>query len=116
MNRKFWNWVKNSVPDEFGNTRTLYLDGQISEETWWGDEVTPEAFRKELFEDSGGYHAVDQQSWGAIACCRPNLQHADGISRQDHGQDDGLGCISGFGYCNGGEPCLYVSCCNPHDP
>lgn len=53
MNRKFWNWVKNSVPDEFGNTRTLYLDGQISEETWWGDEVTPEAFRKELFEDSG---------------------------------------------------------------
>lgn len=44
---------KNSVPDEFGNTRTLYLDGQISEETWWGDEVTPEAFRKELFEDSG---------------------------------------------------------------
>lgn len=53
MNRKFWNWVKNLVPDEFGNTRTLYLDGQISEETWWGDEVTPEAFRKELFEDSG---------------------------------------------------------------
>lgn len=53
MNRKLWNWVKNSVPDEFGNTRTLYLDGQISEETWWGDEVTPEAFRKELFEDSG---------------------------------------------------------------
>lgn len=44
MKRKFWNWVKN---EDVGG-RTLYLDGEISDETWYGDEVTPELFRKEL--------------------------------------------------------------------
>ena len=45
---KFWNWVR----DETGG-RTLYLDGVISEDTWWGDEVTPAMFRSELFADEG---------------------------------------------------------------
>ena len=42
LNRKFWNWVK----DETGST--LYLNGQISDETWFGDEVTPKIFKDEL--------------------------------------------------------------------
>jgi ATP-dependent Clp protease protease subunit len=46
--RKFWNWVRN--PD---NERTLYLDGPIAEETWWGDEVTPQMFKDELLSGSG---------------------------------------------------------------
>ena len=41
------------VPDAFGSERTLYLDGQISDETWWGDEVTPKAFKEELNAGSG---------------------------------------------------------------
>lgn len=49
MKRKFWNWVKNENED----TRTLYLDGEISDETWYGDEVTPELFRRELEAESG---------------------------------------------------------------
>ena len=49
MKRKFWNWVKNE--DKEG--RTLYLDGEISDETWYGDEVTPELFRKELESGNG---------------------------------------------------------------
>ncbi len=53
MKHKFWKWVKNEAPDEFGSGRTLYLDGQISDETWWGDEVTPKAFKDELTADSG---------------------------------------------------------------
>lgn len=48
MKRKFWNWVKNE--DE---GRTLYLDGEISDETWYGDEVTPELFRRELVSGKG---------------------------------------------------------------
>ena len=44
---KFWNWVKN------GEERTLYLNGPIAEETWWGDEVTPAAFKEELLSGSG---------------------------------------------------------------
>ena len=43
MKRKFWNWVRNE-----GEKRTLLLDGVISDETWWGDEVTPQMFRSEL--------------------------------------------------------------------
>lgn len=44
MKRKFWNWIR----DENEDTRTLYLNGEISDETWYGDEVTPELFRSEL--------------------------------------------------------------------
>jgi ATP-dependent Clp protease, protease subunit len=43
MKRKFWNWVNDEE-----NTRTLFLDGEISDETWYGDEVTPKVFQKEL--------------------------------------------------------------------
>ena len=43
MKRKFWNWVRNE-----GEKRILLLDGEISDETWWGDEVTPQMFREEL--------------------------------------------------------------------
>ncbi len=47
--KKFWNWVR----DETGEERTLYLNGVISEETWWGDEVTPKMFKDELTAGTG---------------------------------------------------------------
>lgn len=47
LNKKFWNWVKNE------EGRTLYLDGAIAEETWYGDEVTPKQFKSELLSGSG---------------------------------------------------------------
>ena len=53
MNRKFWNWVKNEESDSFGSDRTLYLDGEISDETWYGDEVTPSLFKQELESGDG---------------------------------------------------------------
>lgn len=53
MKRKFWNWVKNETPDEFGSERTLYLDGEISDETWYGDEITPQMFKDELNKATG---------------------------------------------------------------
>lgn len=45
MKRKFWNWVKNE------GERTLFLNGEISDETWYGDEVTPKLFKQELIAD-----------------------------------------------------------------
>lgn len=51
MKRKFWNWVKNE--GELKSTRTLFLNGEISDETWYGDEVTPQLFKDELNADSG---------------------------------------------------------------
>lgn len=49
MKRKFWNWVKNEADGE----RTLILNGEISDETWYGDEVTPALFQKELNAGTG---------------------------------------------------------------
>ena len=45
---KFWNLIKNEAPDEYGSAYALRLDGPISTESWWGDEVTPAEFRAEL--------------------------------------------------------------------
>lgn len=47
MKRKFWNWVKDE------GERTLFLNGEISDETWFGDEVTPKLFQKELLATEG---------------------------------------------------------------
>ena len=49
MKKKFWNWVRN----EDTGSRTLVLNGQISDETWFGDEVTPGLFREELNAGDG---------------------------------------------------------------
>jgi len=49
MKRKFWNWIRNETDEE----RTLMLSGEISDETWYGDEVTPVLFKKELNSASG---------------------------------------------------------------
>ena len=48
MHRRFWNWVKNE-----DGVRTLRLDGAIAEESWLGDEVTPQQFKSELHSGEG---------------------------------------------------------------
>jgi ATP-dependent Clp protease protease subunit len=53
MTRKFWQWTRNETPDSFGSDRTLYLDGEISDETWYGDEITPQVFKDELNSGEG---------------------------------------------------------------
>jgi len=58
VKNRFWRWVKNKTPTNAAGGaknegRTLFLDGVIDDEAWWGDEVTPKAFRDELFADSG---------------------------------------------------------------
>ena len=45
---KFWNWIKNS-----DDTRILRLEGPIDEESFWGDEITPQMFRDELESGEG---------------------------------------------------------------
>jgi len=48
MSRKFWNWVRND-----NDERILMLNGEISNETWFGDEITPKEFRGELNSGQG---------------------------------------------------------------
>ena len=47
--KKFWNFMKNEDTSE----TELLFNGPISEDTWWGDEVTPALFRDELSKVSG---------------------------------------------------------------
>ena len=46
--KKFWNWIKDS--DE---TRTLRLEGPIDEDSFWGDESTPQMYRDGLTAGEG---------------------------------------------------------------
>ena len=47
--KKFWNFIQNEDTSE----TELLFNGPISEDTWWGDEVTPALFRDELAKVSG---------------------------------------------------------------
>ncbi|WP_026664843.1 head maturation protease, ClpP-related [Butyrivibrio sp. FC2001] len=49
--KKFWNWIKDETAES--PSRTLFLCGEISEETWYGDEVTPKVFKDELMDGDG---------------------------------------------------------------
>lgn len=59
--KKFWNWVRirNEAPAEPGTepapaeSRRLYLNGTIAEESWWDDDITPAIFREELESEDG---------------------------------------------------------------
>lgn len=44
---KFWNFTE----DDSG--RILRIEGQIADETWFGDEVTPQVFKNDLHAGSG---------------------------------------------------------------
>ena len=45
---KFYNFARDS-----DGGRELYIDGDIADSVWFGDECTPAAFRKELFSATG---------------------------------------------------------------
>jgi hypothetical protein len=79
MTRKFWNWVRNETPDSFGSERTLYLNGEISDETWFGDEVTPKLFKDELASGEGNITLWINSPGGDVFAAASDLQHADGL-------------------------------------
>ena len=47
--RKFWNWASDSDTQ----SRTLYLNGVIAEDSWFVDDVTPNVFKEELISGEG---------------------------------------------------------------
>lgn len=52
MKNKFWKWkVRNNAEEK--EERILQLYGEISDDTWFGDEVSPALFRDELRAGSG---------------------------------------------------------------
>ena len=63
--KKFWKWVnqtpknlttpetqENQEPSQISD-RTLYLNGQIAEVSWFDDDITPQLFKDELMSGEG---------------------------------------------------------------
>jgi len=46
--KKFWNWIHDD-----SDGRVLRLEGPIDSESFWGDEITPQMFRDELYAEEG---------------------------------------------------------------
>ena len=46
---QFWDWIR----DEGTGERVLFLEGPIDSDSFWGDEVTPKAFRDQLESGTG---------------------------------------------------------------
>ena len=52
----FWKWKNRTFVNEAGEQiqeRTLYLNGNISDTTWFDDDVTPQMFKDELMDGDG---------------------------------------------------------------
>ena len=56
---KFWNWLEEE--------NILYLDGVISESSWYDDEITPKMFKEDLDKFSNNDITVFLNSPGG--CC-----------------------------------------------
>ncbi len=48
--KKFWNIV---LPEQDDTPADLFLEGEIAQDSWFGDEVTPAQFRADLARASG---------------------------------------------------------------
>ena len=55
--KRFWNWkqhrIRNEDTGEEIEERVLFLNGTISDSTWYDDDVTPALFKQELEAGSG---------------------------------------------------------------
>lgn len=56
---QFWSWIRNHAGGD-----ELRIDGEIADQSWWGDEVTPAIFRQQLDEHNGAAITVGINSPG----------------------------------------------------
>ena len=51
--KKFWKWKNQAQTETMPESRTLFLNSTIAEESWFDDDVTPQLFKDELNAGSG---------------------------------------------------------------
>ena len=78
--KKFWNFIQNEDTSE----TELLFNGPISEDTWWGDEVTPALFRDELSKVSGNLDSLAELAGRRCVRCKSDLFHAEKSQRQGY--------------------------------
>lgn len=111
MKRKFWNWVRN----ENDESRTLFLNGEISDETWYGDEVTPKMFKEELQDGEGDITVWINSPGGDVFAAAQIYNMLMDYKGNVTVKIDGLACFSSIRDCNGGNGGTDVSCGDDDD-
>src|SRR5690606_9197412 len=79
--RKFWQFRAAADDPKVGE---LLLYGEISDFTWWGDEVTPRQFREDL-EALGDIDELRVTSTVPVATCspaKPSFRPSSGTRRE----------------------------------
>ncbi len=61
--KKFWNWIH----DDAGK-RILRLEGPIDSDDFWGDSITPQAFRDELYAEESDVTVWINSPGGDVFC------------------------------------------------
>ena len=61
MQLRFWNFTS-----ETEGRRILHIEGDIAAYSWWGDEVTPQEFKKELFSAAGDIDVIINSNGGDV--------------------------------------------------
>ncbi|MDR1606384.1 MAG: Clp protease ClpP [Streptococcaceae bacterium] len=68
--KKFWKWqnqtIQSQTTQEESQERLLRLEGEISSESWLGDEVTPKLFRDELMSGDGDISVIINSPGGDV--------------------------------------------------
>ena len=72
-NKKFWKFCNQA-----GNKVELLLYGDISQTSWWGDEVTPKQFAEEL----AGLGALDEITAATCSQRRPSATSLNSTRRR----------------------------------
>ena len=60
---KFWNWIH----DDSGG-RVLRLEGPIDSESYWGNEITPQDFRDEIYAEDSDLTILLNSPGGNVFC------------------------------------------------
>lgn len=111
--RKFWNFVNND-----GEERTLYLEGAIADETWWGDEVTPKLFKDDLLSGSGDITVWINSPGGDVFAAAQIYNMLKEYSGKVTVKIDGIAASAASVVAMSGEQVLMspVSCMMIHNP
>ena len=78
-NKKFWKFCNQA-----GNKVELLLYGDISQTSWWGDEVTPKQFAEELAGLERWTRSRCASTAAAVMCSRrrPSATSLNSIRRR----------------------------------
>ena len=109
--KPFWSWIANEA-----GARTLYLEGVIAEESWFGDEVTPAQFKSELNAGAGDITVWVNSAGGDVFAAAQIYNMLKEYPGRVTVKVDGIAASAASVGRHGGRRGLDESCFLSHDP